>query len=164
MGAHHFDIAQWAMGMDGSGPVEVIYPGLKDPGRVSYRYANGVVMNHVGGNCLGLTVYGTEGEVYIARNAFRTKPGHLIRESTAKMSVQLYESNNHHGNWVDCMRTRRRCVADVEIGAGSATVCHLGNIAYELQRSLKWDPAAGRFKNDPQANRLLSHANRSAWM
>ena len=163
MGAHHFDIAQWALDMDRSGPVEVLYPGLKEPGKISYRYANGVVMNHVGGNALGLTFHGTEGEIYVGRDGFRTVPADVRRAAPGPEEIHLYRSDDHHANWIECIRARRPCVADVETGARTAVVCHVGNIAYELQRSLKWDPEKMAFVDDDQANRLLGRGMRSPW-
>jgi predicted dehydrogenase len=162
MGAHHFDIAQWGLGMDGSGPVEVLAPEA-GRARVSFRYANGVIMNHVGGNCLGLTFRGTGGSLYVGRDGFRTDPAGLAREPLGAGDVRLYNSPDHHGNWLDCIRARARCVADAETGHRSATVCHLANIAYELGRSLTWDPDAEQFPGDAQANRLLSRARREPW-
>lgn len=130
---------------------------------VSFRYANGVIMNHVGGNCLGLTFHGTDGELYVGRDGFRSKPESIAESPLEPGETRLYRSDNHHGNWLDCIRTRRRCVADVETGARSATVCHLGNIAYQLGQTLQWDPATERFTNNDQANRLLSRPLRSPW-
>ena len=163
MGAHHFDIAQWALGMDESGPVEVMPPDGKERERVSFKYANGVIMNHVGGNCLGLTFHGTEGELYVGRDGFWSKPESIAKTPLGSNEMRLYKSDDHHGNWLDCIRTRDRCVADVEIGARSATICHLGNIAYELRQTLQWDPVTERFTNNEQANRLLSRPLRSPW-
>jgi predicted dehydrogenase len=165
MGAHHFDIAQWGLGMDHTGPVEVIAPDpAKGRDRVSFRYANGIIMNHVGGNCLGLTFKGEAGNLYVGRDGFRTDPASLSREPLGPADVHLYASNDHHSNWLNCIRTRSLCVADVEIGHRSATVCHLGNIANALGRSLQWDPVKEQFKNDEQANRMLSRARREPWM
>ncbi len=163
MGAHHFDIAQWALDMDHSGPVEVLYPGIKEEDKISYRYANGIIMNHVGGNCLGLTFHGTEGDLYVGRDGFWTKPALLKQTPLSGSDIRLYRSNNHHGNWIDCIRRRQPCVADVDIGAGTAIICHMGNIAYRLRRSLKWDPVKRRFIGDEQANRLLGRAVRAPW-
>ncbi|MCF7975175.1 MAG: Gfo/Idh/MocA family oxidoreductase [Phycisphaerae bacterium] len=163
MGAHHFDIAQWALGMDDSGPVEIMPPDGKERERVSFKYANGVIMNHVGGNCLGLTFHGTDGELYVGRDGFWSKPESIAATSLSPSELRLYRSDDHHGNWLDCIRTRSRCVADVEIGARTATICHLGNIAYQLKQTLQWDPVRERFTNNDQANRLMSRPLRSPW-
>lgn len=163
MGAHHFDIAQWALDMDHTGPVKVYPPeGDKRP-RVRFEYANGVVMNHVGGNCLGLTFHGSEGTLYVGRDGLWTKPESIAESPMGPNDVPLYESNDHHGNWLDCIRQRRRCIADVEIGARSATICHLGNIAYQLRQELTWDPVRECFVDNEEANKLLSRPMRSPW-
>ncbi len=163
MGAHHFDIAQWALGMDESGPVEILAPDGKERDRVSFEYANGVVMNHIAGNSLGLTFHGTDGMLYVGRDGFWSKPESIAGTPLGPSELRLYKSDDHHGNWLDCIRTRRRCVADVEIGARSATICHLGNIAYQLGTKLRWDPVSERFTNNDRANRLLSRPLRSPW-
>ena len=163
MGAHHFDIAQWALDMDHTGPVKVYPPdGDKRP-NVRFEYANGIVMNHVGGNCLGLTFHGTEGVLYVGRDGLWTKPESLAKEPLGPDPIQVYQSNDHHGNWLDCIRSRQRCIADVEIGARSATICHLGNIAYELGQELTWDPVRECFPGNEQANKRLSRPMRSPW-
>ncbi len=163
MGAHHFDIAQWALGMDESGPTAILPPDGKERERVSFRYANGVIMNHIGGNSLGLTFSGSDGVLYVGRDGFWTKPKTIASEPIEDGDIHLYKSDDHHGNWLDCIRNRKKCVADVEIGARSATVCHLGNIAYELGQELQWDPAQERFIGNEAANRLLSRSMRSPW-
>ena len=71
--------------------------------------------------------------------------------------------NSHQQNWLDCIRSRDRPVADVEIGARSAQVCQLGNIGYQLRRRLTWDPAREEFRDDAAANRLRSRENRAPW-
>ena len=163
MGAHHFDIAQWALDMDHSGPVKVYPPDGKDRPRVRFEYANGIMMNHVGGNCLGLTFHGSDGVLYVGRDGLWAKPESIAKEPIGADEIRLYESNDHHGNWLDCIRSRGRCIADVEIGARSATVCHLGNIACELGQELHWDPVAERLIGNDLANTLLSRPTRSPW-
>ena len=163
MGAHHFDIAQWALGMDHTGPTKIYPPDADGRERVSFEYANGIIMNHVGGNSLGLTFYGSDGELYVGRDGLRAKPESILKEPIGPDDIRLYKSDDHHGNWLDCIRTRKKCVADVEIGARSATICHLGNIAYQLGQELTWDPVAEEFASNEQANRLLSRAKRSPW-
>lgn len=163
MGAHHFDIAQWALDMDHSGPVKVHPPDGDKRTHVSFEYASGIIMNHVGGNCLGLTFHGTEGVLYVGRDGLWTKPASIAKEPLGPDDIRLYESNDHHGNWLDCIRSRKRCIADVEIGARSATICHLGNIAYELGQELNWDPVQEHFVGNEQATWLLSRPMRSPW-
>ncbi|MCS7469629.1 Gfo/Idh/MocA family oxidoreductase [Stieleria sp. ICT_E10.1] len=161
MGAHHYDIAQWALGMDESGPVQIIPP--EDPSAgtgVRYIYANGVEMTHGGPS--GCTFTGTEGTLRIDRGHLSADPADAIREKLADDEVHLYESNDHHRNWLDCIRERKRPVADVEIGARSVTVVHLGNLAYWHGRTLKWDPKNWKFA-DAEANQWLDGQRRDPW-
>ncbi len=163
MGAHHFDIAQWALDMDNSGPTRIYPPDGKERDRVSFEYANGIIMNHVGGNSLGLTFRGSDGVLYVGRDGLWTKPDSIAKEPIGANDIHLYESNDHHGNWLDCIRSRERCVADVEVGARSATICHLGNIAYELGQEVHWDPVEERFIENELADKLSSRPMRSPW-
>ncbi len=162
MGAHHYDIAQWALGMDASGPVEIIPP--EDPSTgtgVRYIYANGVEMTHGGPS--GCTFTGTEGTLRIDRGHLSADPADAIKEPLADNEVHLYESPGHHRDWIDCIRSRQRPVADVEIGARSVTVCHLGNLAYWHKRKLKWDPQNWTFVGDDEANTWLDYERRDPW-
>lgn len=143
-GAHHFDIAQWAMGMDESGPVEVLPADRPDAqSGVSYRYANGTVVRHVSGN--GVTFHGSGGRIRVNRGQFQSNPESLVEIPLTSHAVQLYESNDHIGDWLTCMRTRKRPICDVEVGARTVSVCHLVNLAYWTGLRLKWDPSAERF-------------------
>jgi predicted dehydrogenase len=161
MGAHHYDIAQWALGMDESGPVEIIPPEDPASGKgVRYLYANGVEMIHGGPS--GCTFTGTEGTLRIDRGHLSADPADAIREPLADNEVHLYESTDHHRNWIQCIRERKRPVADVEIGARSVTVCHLGNLAYWHGRKLSWDPSAWKFA-DSEANAWLDGPRRDPW-
>lgn len=162
MGAHHFDIAQWALDMDHSGPVEVIPP--DDPNAntgVKYIYANGVEMIH--GGPQGCTFEGTEGKLYIGRGVLKSEPESIVKEPLGQNDVHLFRSPGHHRNWIDCIRTRQRPVADVEIGARSVTVCHLGNMAYWYRRRLRWDPQNWQFVGDEEANQWLDRQRRDPW-
>jgi predicted dehydrogenase len=160
-GAHHFDIAQWGLGMDESGPVEITPPDGKDVKYLTYRYASGIPMYHGGPG--GITFIGTEGEVFVTRGQITAKPASILAAQIKPDGVQLYRSPGHHQDWINCMRSRRRPICDVEVGCRSVSVCHLGNIAYWLKRPLKWDPAKETFVGDEEANRWLSRAYREPW-
>jgi len=165
-GSHDIDIAQWGMGMDDSGPVEIVPPDGKDYELLTYKYANGVIMtNGAFRNDRAWIVLftGTKGKVEVGRGYLRTWPETLKDVKIGVNEIHLYESNDHKGNFLDCVRTRRRAICDVEIGCRSVIVCLLGNIAYELNRPLKWDPQKEVFVGDDQANRLLSRPMRSPW-
>lgn len=166
-GAHHFDIAQWGLGMDGSAPVAIAPPDGKGVDALTYRYANGVVMyhkkEHAGNPVNGVLFVGSEGTVEVNRGHLETTPKSLKALTLKPGDTRLYNSPDHHKDFFTALRTRRKPICDVAIGASSVTVCHLGNIAYWLKRPLQWDPAAGRFIKDEGANRMLDRARRSPW-
>ncbi len=162
-GAHHFDIAQWALDADSSGPVEIIPPG-KDAQRLTYVYANGVKVYHGGGGGGGVVFFGTEGKIAVDRGPLQSWPESIMKKPLGPNEVHLYTvTNGHKGNFVDCIRTRQRPICDVEIGCRSVTVCHLGNLAYRLNRPLRWDPVKEEFVGDPEANRWLDRPKRAPW-
>jgi len=161
-GAHHFDIAQWGLGMDDSGPVEIIPP--EDPKAtrgVRYLYANGVEMIH--GDSGGILFIGTEGKILVNRGKFEATPKALGDEPLDDKALRLYKSNNHGKDFLDCVRSRKKPICDVEIGCRSVTVCHLGNLAYWNHRHLKWDPVKERFIGDEVANQWLDRPKREPW-
>jgi predicted dehydrogenase len=160
-GAHHFDIAQWGMGMDKSGPVEIIPPDGKDYKVLTYKYASGVTMTRDNAN--GVLFTGTKGEVETNRGHLRTVPEDLKDKKLGPNEIHLYESKNHYVDWLDAVRKRSKPICDIETGCRSVTVCHLGNIAYKLGRPLKWNPEREVFIADAEANRLLSRPMRSPW-
>ncbi len=162
MGAHHFDIAQWALGMDASGPVTVIPP--EDPKAQSgakLLYANGIEMVHGGPG--GCTFYGEKGTLHIDRGVLKSDPEDLIKEPLGANEVHLPRSPDHHRDWLDCIRSRRRPIADVEIGARTVAICHLCNLAYWHHRKLSWDPARWEFVGDDQASQWLDRPRRDPW-
>lgn len=182
-GAHHFDIAQWALGADDSGPIEIVPPPRAtraaieswrpkvvegagaDPDDPSwglrFRYAGGVDVVKNGTN--GVRFIGAEGSIEVNRGSLATSPASLKSHKLGPHAIRLAHSDNHHQNWLDCIRTRRRPVADVEIGCRSVTVCHLGNIAMWLGRTIRWDPAAEEIVGDAQAARWLERPKRAPY-
>jgi predicted dehydrogenase len=174
-GAHHFDIAQWGLGMDGSGPVKVNPPDGRDHPVLTYTYANGVKLMHWWGDGTkqlktptgkppdGVLFAGTDGWVQVNRGKFATGPDEIGKTPLAASELHLYKSPNHHLDFLKCVRTRQKPICDVEIGATSVTVCHLGNIAYWLDREIKWDPAKREITGDEQASRMLDTPKRDPW-
>jgi predicted dehydrogenase len=173
-GSHHFDIAQWAMGTELTGPVEIQgeaeFPkdGLWDvhgPFRIEYTYANGVTVSAADEprNRSGLVFQGTEGWVYVTRGRIDAEPKSLLQETVRPGETKLYVSNNHKGNFYECVKSRGPTIAPVEVGHRSCTVCLLGDIAMRLGRRLQWDPAREQFVNDAQANRMLARTMRAPW-
>jgi len=170
-GAHMNDIAQWGMGTDDTGPVRIEATARYRPDnmyefppefQVTYTYENGVQLictsdpPHV-------TFYGSRGMVKTGLDGVQSDPPEIAATPLGPDDVHLHESNDHDRDWLNCIRTRKRPVADVEIGHRSCTVCHLGNIAIWLGRPLKWDPEFEEFDGDEEANRHLSRLMRSPW-
>jgi predicted dehydrogenase len=163
-GAHHFDIVQWGLGMDDSGPTEIYPADGREFRMLTYRYSSGVTVvrdDNMPSRSIEFT--GTQGEVEVSRDFIRTRPQSLLRRRINPGEVQLYKSRNHYANWLECIRNRQKPICDAEVGCRSATVCHLGIIAHRLGRPLKWDPAAERFINDAEADRLRTRPMRSPW-
>jgi len=165
-GAHHYDIAQWGLGMDDSGPVEIFPPDGKEYQTLTYKYASGVVMTRGGApDDTAVEFIGDKGWVRVNRGDFlKTEPASLVHETFGRDEIHLIKSDSHHDNFFEAMRTRRPTICTAEIGCRSATVCYLGVIAEQLGRPLHWDPAAERFENDEEANKLRSRPMRAPWM
>ncbi len=161
MGAHHFDIAQWALGMDNSGPVIIEPPEGDAKTGLKFTYANGTVMYHGGPS--GCTFEGTKGTLYVDRNKLEANPANILEATIGPNDFHCDPSDNHHRNWLDAIRSRKLPICDVEIGHRSATICQLGQIGYDLHRPLRWDPAQERFCNDDEANQKLSRTTRDLW-
>ena len=161
-GAHHFDIAQWGLGMDKSGPVEIVPPENPALGRgVKYIYENGIEVIHGGPS--GVTFIGTDGEIFVNRGKLSSKPDDVIKKPTTDDEIHLYEApggshGGHRQDWVNCVGSRKQPNCPIETGARTVAVCHLGNIAYlhgaELGgKSLKWDPQKWEFVGNDEANK-----------
>ena len=161
-GAHHFDIAQWGLGMDKSGPVEIVPP--EQPGSssgVKFVYPDGAEVIHGGPS--GVTFIGGDGEIFVNRGKLTSKPEDVVKKPIGDDEIHLYESPSgshagHRQDWVNCLKTRKQPCCPIEIGARTVAVCHLGNISYlhgeELAgKSLKWDPAKWEFAGNDEANK-----------
>ncbi len=181
-GAHGLDQVQWALGMDESGPVEVWVEGDKfeaptyteptgrGPGEkacsspmIFYKYASGVTFKLDNGNPGGAIFIGDKGKIEIFRGRVTSNPAEIVEHPTQDDEIHLYESSNHMQNWLDCIRTRLKPIADVEAGHRSTTVAHLGNIARWLGRHLAWDPVKEIFPDDEEANAMLDRKRRKPY-
>ena len=170
-GAHHLDIAQWGLGMDSSGPVEIVgngeFPttGLFTTATKVYfeaTYADGVkLICQTGGS--NTRFEGADGWVDISRGDLKTQPDSLKKEIIGPDEIHLYQSRDHKQNFLDCIKSRKDPIAGAETGHRSATLCHLGNIAMLLGRKLKWDPVRERFLGDSAANSMLARSMRAPW-
>ncbi|MGQ9590895.1 MAG: Gfo/Idh/MocA family protein [Planctomycetota bacterium] len=169
-GAHGLDQVQWALGADESGPVEV-WPVTGGPnGKVHMRYANGVLLKlELSEGPLGGAIFvGETGRMFVDRNRFEATPPEIASDPPEPQKREMWEGPGwqakfHLGNWLDCVKTRAKPVADVEIGHRSITVCHLANIARWTGRRLRWDPAEERFAGDEEANAYLERPRRKGY-
>jgi predicted dehydrogenase len=185
-GAHHNDIALWGIGLERSGPVSVegkalvrMIPGgftAASEYRVEFTYANGVTHtcqstnadNPAGGSTgqgehHGVKFEGTGGWIFVTRGNIEASKPELLTTPLASKSIELYVSNNHMGNFFDCIRARKQPICDAEIGHRSVSVCHLGVIAIRLGRKLRWDPDKEQFVSDQEADYWLAREQRKPW-
>jgi predicted dehydrogenase len=175
-GAHGVDQIQWGLGMDGNGPVEV-WPASPGPdGKVEMLYPNGVPVRFVldrgpQGGCIFVC---EKGKLEVNRNKVSSNPKDIAVELLKRVDeaaeekkwsdqTALWQATWHLQNWLDCIRTRKQPVADVEIGHRSVTVCHLVNIARWMGRRLKWDPVKEQFVGDEEANRWIQRGRREGY-
>ena len=185
-GAHHFDITQWALGMDGSGPDE-IYPPEKegDSHGASFLYkstpaGDNVKVTHVNkvyegertviskdgkeskrekvSESNGILFIGDKGQIFVNRSYAVSEPEELYSPGN-----HMVKQTPHRDNWLECIKTRQRPICDVAVGAGSVTVCHLVNLAYWHNRKLVWDPKSWEFPGDAEANGWRDRARRDPY-
>jgi len=186
-GAHHNDIVLWALEMDASGPVSIEGKQLVDmiPGgytaaseyEVTYTYANGVVHTsksttasewHGGvkdpnGQQHGIKFYGTDGWIWVTRGIIEASDRQLLTQKLPEDAKRVYLSNNHMGNFIDCVKSRKTPICPADVGHRSASLCHLGVIAIRLGRKLNWDPAKEQFVGDAEANSYLTRQMRKPY-
>ena len=175
-GAHHNDIAQWALGADDTGPIAVTATGVKPSKEknsynchphfaISYMYADGTRLITTSDGENGNRFIGDKGWIFVSRERIGASDKKLIDEPLPKDATQLYKSTNHMGNFLDGVRTRKRTICDVAIGHRSATVCHLGSIALRLGKPYEWDPKAEKFVGPgcDEANKMVAREMRSPW-
>lgn len=166
-GAHMFDIVQWALDQDHSGPVQFTPPNQPADSGLVFTYANGIKVTHTqwGNQNNEIQFLGTAGRLEVSRGYLRTYPDNTLADTPLKpKDVQrVYNSENHHLDWLEAIRNRTRPICDVAIGHRTASVCNVANIAYQLQRPLEWNPVREQFVNDPDANLLLDRPYRGNW-
>jgi predicted dehydrogenase len=175
---HHCDIANWGMGTELSAPVEIegrgVYPpakdGLFDTPESYYfecKFAEGFTMivadRRQQPKGMGVQFLGEHGWVYVDRSGIDAEPKSLLTSVIGPNEIQLYKSNDHHQNFLDCVRSRALTITPVEVAHHSIMIGHLGVIAMKLGRKVEWDGARERFVNDLEADRMLSRPMRSPW-
>jgi len=178
-GSHAFDVVHWGLGLDTSGPLEIIPPNSECPFN-TYKYVNDITLQFVHGRLdanhveipkgfdpitsiqpFGAVFVGERGWIHVGRQGYlKCCPAEIAKDRPSR-----YEGHfSHVRNWLDCIRLRKRPNCDIEIGSHSTIDAILGNIAYWLNRPLKWDPVKYEFINDDEANRLRSRAYRQPWI
>ena len=181
--SHAADVIQYALGMENSGPVEILHPHSGRYPTMTCRYANGILLHFVDHWGMVKSVYhavpatarlaGNFGGVIVGERGWLTtmygggpiegEPRELVEAIGLKSREVVWGQPDHHANWLECIRTRQRPSCDEEIGHRSASLGHLGLTAYRLQRSLHWDPITETYTGDEQANRLRSRPMRPPW-
>lgn len=162
-GAHMFDIAQWALDMDASGPVKLVPPNESAGTPLTFYYANGVEMTHEKwewGNAVHFI--GTEGEIKVQRGKLETTPATLKDKVMGEKDKRVYFSENHYTDFLNAMRKRSKPICDVEVGHRTSSVCNIANICYAVGQPLQWDPVKEKFDLDI-ANSLLGRFMNDKW-
>jgi predicted dehydrogenase len=186
-GAHHFDIVNWGMDTEYTGPVEITasaqFPpsgylwDVHGPFKSETIFANGVKVLASNEYPNGVKFVGSDGWIFVTRGNYaatasdpvsKDKKDKALDASDPRIlesvigpdEIHLYESKDHHGNWLECISTRRQPITPIEVGHRACTVCLLNHAAMKLQRKLYWDPVKERFKNDDAANAMLTRPQR----
>ncbi|MHA8101187.1 Gfo/Idh/MocA family protein [Aquirufa nivalisilvae] len=187
-GQHHYDSAAWGMDTELTGPISVEavaeFPksGVWDVHgdfMAKAEYANGITMYTSGGFPNGIRYEGTEGWIFVSRGDYSATPSDPTSKVRAKAidasnpaildsvigekEIHLYHSDEQHGNWLDCIESRKEPISPIEIGHRACTVCLITHVAMKLPRKLNWDAKKEQFINDAEANRFLSRMQRAPY-
>jgi predicted dehydrogenase len=175
---HHIDIAHWGLGLDRTGPIEVsgvgIYPSSEELYNVptefdfNCKYKTGVTIRVANASKLpmgmGVTWYGENGWIHVDRGDVLTasKP-ELINEELGSGKKELYNSSNHWGNFLECIRSRKETITPAEVAHRSISVGLLGEIAMTTKQTIKWDPDKEQIAGNSDASKLLMRPFRAPW-
>lgn len=173
---HHIDIAHWGLGLDTTGPVEIKGKGeypqdgtWNTPYAYEFfcTYANGLKMRVANSSKqphgMGTCWYGDKGWIHVTRGGLSASDPKLLQEKIGPDETQLYRSDDHQRNFVDCVKTRTQTITPAEVAHRSISVGLLGEIAMLTGKTLHWNPETEQFAGDPDANRYLRRAYRSPW-
>ena len=186
-GVHHIDIAHWGMGTEYTGPIEVEakaeFPkeglwNVHGPYTLTSKYENGVEMQLSSEFPNGVRFEGTDGWIFVSRGnvgvtandpsfegslPFEANDPKILESEIGENEIHLYTSQEQHGNWLDCIKSKELTISPAEVAHRSCSACLIGHIAMKIPRKLYWDPINERFKNDDEANRMLSRSQRAPW-
>jgi predicted dehydrogenase len=184
-GQHHYDSAAWGMDTEYTGPISVEavaeFPksgswNVHGDFMVKHEYENGMTVYTSGGFPNGIRYEGEDGWIFVTRGAYRATPSDPIPAGSTKAldassedilksvigenEIHLYVSNEQHGNWLDCIKSRKAPISPVEIGHRTCSVCLISHIAMHIPGILKWNPDTERFIDNDLANSMLSRPQR----
>ncbi len=185
-GVHHIDIAHWGMNTELTGPIEIEataeFPksglwNVHGNYEVSAKYANGVNMLMSSKNPNGIRFEGTDGWIFVSRGdgavtssdptspqgqnkAFQASNPALLTSEIGPRETRLYESPEQHGNWLDCIQSKKPTISPVEVAHRSCSACLVAHVAMKVPGKLYWDPKKEIFKDNAEANKLLSRPQR----
>jgi predicted dehydrogenase len=188
-GAHHVDTAHWGMNTELTGPIE-IWGSAEFPTSGLWNvhgkflthavYANGITMDISGELPNGIKWYGTKGWIFVTRDEMTTPTAtagqttkieplmasdpKILDSVIGPNEVHLYQSDDQHGNWLDCIKSREAPTAPAEIGHRACSTCLLHHIAMKTKRRMHWDPVKERFLNDDAANAMLARPQRAPYV
>lgn len=188
-GQHHFDSAAWGMDTELTGPrfIEAVaeFPrsglwNVHGDFMVKAEYDNGITMLTSGGYPNGIRYEGSEGWIWVSRGNYTASASDpvaqgnnakaldasdpkILQSEIGAGEIHLYESEEHHGNWLDCIQSGKQPLSPAEIGHRACSVCLVSHVAMKVGRKLEWDPKAERFVNDDEANTHLSRPQRAPY-
>ena len=175
---HHIDIAHWGLGLDRTGPIEISGEGVYPPAGELYnvpmeydfncKYKSGVVIRVANASRLpmgmGVTWYGENGWIHVDRgDKITASRPELLSEELGPDKKPLYKSNDHFGNFLECVRSRKETIAPVDVAHRSISVGLLGEIAMTTKQKIQWDPAKEQIIDNAEASKLLMRNFRAPW-
>ncbi|MEN9296846.1 Gfo/Idh/MocA family protein [Aquirufa novilacunae] len=187
-GQHHYDSAAWGMDTEYTGPISVEsvaeFPksglwNVHGDFMSKAEYANGITMYTSGGYQNGIRYEGSEGWIFVSRGDYAATPSDptakvrskaldasdpkILQSVIGEKETHLYHSDDQHGNWLDCIESRKEPISPIEIGHRACTVCLITHVSMKIPRKLQWDPTKEQFVNDAEANTWLRRAQRAPY-
>ena len=169
---HNIDIAHWGLGLDRTGPIEVSGTGTFSDTELfnvittfdfDMKYADGSLIKVTSKYGPGVRFVGEEGEILVTRGKIESSHPSLLKNPIPSNGIHLYESRDHHKNFIDCVRSRKETICPAEVGHRSISAGLLGEMAIYTGRTLKWNPDTEEIIGDPIANGMLTRAYREPW-
>jgi predicted dehydrogenase len=185
-GQHHYDSAAWGMDTEHTGPISVEaiaqFPksglwNVHGDWMVKHEYENGITAYTSGGYPNGVRYEGEDGWIFVSRGSYVASSSDpvdlekskraldasdpkILKSEIGENELHLYKIDEQHGNWIDCIKSRKQPISPVEIGHRACTVCLISHIAMKIPGVLKWDPTKERFVDNDLANSMLRRPQR----